>query len=171
MTIERWKPIDGWPKYEVSDHGRIKRVAGGKGAKPGTILKGSVSKNGYRTVFLYDGSGGAKCHYVHRLVLEAFCGTTDGQQCNHLDTDRLNNRIDNLEWATAAENNLHARTINPPRYATGSRIHTTKLCPADVVEIRKRLRRGESRRSIGRWFGVNHKAISAIANGRTWAWV
>lgn len=71
------------------------------------LLKGSADKYGYRTYrMVVDGK---KKHIKgHRLVLNAFRGVCPNKSTNHLDGDKQNNRLDNLEWVTVAENNRHA---------------------------------------------------------------
>ena len=166
-----WRTIRGHDAYAVSDTGEVKRTRRGKGTAC-TTLKGIVNPStGYVVVNLYDGTGTSTTHYVHRLVLQAFTGGPEGRQCNHIDGDRQNNRLDNLEWCTAAENNRDARAKRPPQYATGDAVHTTKLTPPDVVQIRTAVERGASMRSQALAYGIDHKTVSAIVHRRTWAWV
>ena len=108
-----WKPISEWEgRYEVSNYGRVKSLARmtstGNRSVPERILKPNVMK-GYQCVTLqYDGA--VKVYRVHRLVIEAF-GTaqpTAEHQVNHIDGDKANNCIWNLEWVTPKENTDHA---------------------------------------------------------------
>jgi hypothetical protein len=78
-----------------SSYGRIKN-------KNSTNF-GSSERNGYRRVKI-----AAKTYSVHRLIAEAFLSNPDCKpQVNHIDFDRGNNRVENLEWVTASENILH----------------------------------------------------------------
>lgn len=101
MTNERWRPIRGFPGYEVSDHGRVKSLAREYhyGSHDDMILA-QGDRHGYRCVTLFrDG----KRHYksVHRLVADAFIPNPDMLPIvNHKDETRSNNRADNLEWCT-----------------------------------------------------------------------
>lgn len=102
---EEWKKIiiDGMTTfYSVSNFGRVRNDS------KGTYLKGSVWNNGYRMVHLRYRLD--KMCSVHRLVMKAFkpCDDMDFLQVNHIDGDKLNNNISNLEWTTALENMRHS---------------------------------------------------------------
>ena len=56
-------------------------------------------------------SGGSKSFFVHRLMLQAFLRPGTGNHCNHIDGDKNNNSIDNLEWTTPAENIRHYHDV------------------------------------------------------------
>lgn len=100
--LESWLPVVGFEKlYRVSDAGRVKRVADQK------LLK--QTKNRYLTVQLRDIEANKQFHRnVHRLVAEAFLGVSEVLVVNHIDHDRYNNHVSNLEWVTQQENVLHS---------------------------------------------------------------
>ena len=112
-TIEHWLPVIGFEdSYEVSDHGRVRSLDRtvhnrSKGATRirGRELKQMETKKGYLTVALYKG-GVRQIRPVHRLVLEAFVGSSPGSasQACHADGDPKNNRLSNLRWASNGEN-------------------------------------------------------------------
>lgn len=106
MSEERWLPVVGHEGlYEVSDIGRVRRIAGGRGARAGRVLGGKISDPGYRAVSL----GADHTERVHVLVAAAFIGPRPaGYTINHRDGDKLNNTVENLEYATYSENNRHA---------------------------------------------------------------
>ena len=97
--------------YSVSKDGFIlsheKEMPNG-GIKAKRILKPSLSKSGYLTVRLSkNGVGITKT--LHRLVLSNFIDNIDNlPQINHKDGNKLNNKIDNLEWCSASHNTKHA---------------------------------------------------------------
>lgn len=98
---EIWKHIPNCHKYDVSNFGRVK---GPKG-----ILKPTVSNWGYDRIRIIDNTGEKKSFRVHRLVAQAFIPNPDNKpEVNHLDGDKQNNAMWNLEWATAAENKNHS---------------------------------------------------------------
>ena len=120
MADKLWLPIKGWEKYEVSNQGEVRNRETGK------ILKQSLDrKNGYLYVRLQIGNR-KKNFKIHRLVAEYFIPNPDGKPCvNHIDGNKLNNSVTNLEWVTHQENNVHAleeglriRTNNRPIIAT-----------------------------------------------------
>jgi hypothetical protein len=105
---ELWADLDDFPAYQVSTHGRVRRIAPSKsrGAKPGTILKPG-HRRGYQTVMLYSPEHPKGTNaWVHRLVALTFIGQAPHRdmQVAHWDDVKSNNRLDNLRWATPAEN-------------------------------------------------------------------
>lgn len=110
-----WKPVVGYEEsYEVSNYGEIRGVdryvSNGKGLslKRGVIKSLKTDKDGYFRVYLSKNSK-KKQHLVHRLVAQAFLGNVEEKPCvNHIDGDKQNNYVNNLEWVTRSENDLHA---------------------------------------------------------------
>ena len=110
IGYETWNPIEGYPRYEVSDFGRVRSLdypvhyRRENGAEWSRIERGRVLKprrlpNGYLRVCL----GADYEDYIHRLVLLAFVGPCpEGMQCAHDDGDRGNNRLSNLASAFEA---------------------------------------------------------------------
>lgn len=97
------KDFEGY--YQVSNLGRVKRLAGSPRCKEDRILKQGSQKTGYLFVNLSK-NGKYTIKRVHRLVMENFCPVENMEnlQVNHLDEDRTNNRLDNLQWCTCQEN-------------------------------------------------------------------
>lgn len=96
--IELWLPVVGNPNYEVSSNGNVRNATTGK------ILNQEITYRGYARVGL---SG--KHYYVHRLVADAFYdGYNENFDINHIDGNKLNNFIGNLERCTRSENIQHA---------------------------------------------------------------
>lgn len=105
---EVWKPVVGYEGlYEVSNKGNVVSLK----RNMRTILSPSIKSNGYLQLCLYK-KGKGKSLYVHRLVAESFLDRVDGkEQVNHLDEDKLNNSVENLEWCTSKENNAHGTRV------------------------------------------------------------
>lgn len=96
--MEQWGPIENCPPYQVSSWGRVRN-------KKGLILKPDLTPSGYLRVLLttLDGTRTNRC--VHRLVAGTFVDNGEGKPyVNHVDGNRTNNTISNLEWVTPQEN-------------------------------------------------------------------
>lgn len=107
---EIWKDIEGYEgHYQVSNLGRVKSF---KSSFSGRIIKIRNNK-GYGMVDLRNTEGKKTFPLVHRLVAKHFLKKIEGKNyINHKDGDKLNNRIDNLEWCTHSENMKHAYKNN-----------------------------------------------------------
>ena len=113
--MEIWKDIKDYEEqYEVSSYGRIRNK------RTQQILKGDKNSLGYCRVTLY--SPIKKRFFVHRLVAYHFVdGYSEELVVNHKDGNKQNNNVENLEWVTKSENDLHAyklglRKANPSQY-------------------------------------------------------
>lgn len=132
-TNERWKPIDGFDGYEVSDSGNVRSYVGWKrrGLAEPKVLKGALRKSGYMFVILCASNGKHIAKDIHRLVAEAFIENRYGKkQVNHINGVKTDNRAANLEWCTSSENIAHA-------YNTGLRSVSEKQKHANVLRARK----------------------------------
>lgn len=102
MSEEVWKDVEGMDKYQVSNTGLVRNK------KTNCLMHQKIGRDGhYLSVYLTN-NGHENTYRVHRLVAEAFLGKQPGMMVNHIDGNKLNNHVDNLEWCTARENNLHA---------------------------------------------------------------
>ncbi|TVS29787.1 NUMOD4 motif-containing HNH endonuclease [Corynebacterium sanguinis] len=110
-TQEQWRPIPGYPSYEASDKGNVRskdhQSWNGVGwfTKKGRVLKKTINAHGRYVVTVKDESGKRQTLLVHIIVMLAFVGPRPaGMHIAHWDGDRLNNRLDNLRYATPKEN-------------------------------------------------------------------
>lgn len=119
MSMEEWRDVEGYNGiYQVSDAGRVrsKWIPSSSSDRQKVahfyhILKPVKASNGYYNVTFCDESGNKKQKSIQRLVAEAFIPNTENKpQVNHIDGDKYNNGVDNLEWATSRENILHAHS-------------------------------------------------------------
>ena len=137
--MEIWKDVvidDGKysNRYQVSDYGQVRAHPDVKvrGAKAGRILFQADDGRGYKQVYLYHDY---KQHTVkvHRLVATAFIGERpDGMTVNHIDGDKGNNKLSNLEYITNQDNQRHAhRVIEGRSYIE---VNGEKLCIPEALE-------------------------------------
>lgn len=153
---ETWKPVRGYEGlYNVSSAGRVKSLARktitmNRGV-PERILTPNVM-NGYCCVTLRKDNK-VKVFRIHRLVAEAFIGEqpTTKHQINHIDGNKQNNSVCNLEWCTPRENTAHA-------YKTGLR----KSAPTE--ETRKKLADGTRKR----WESQEYREAQREMMANTW---
>ena len=120
LIDEMWRDIKGYEGlYQVSNFGKVKslnksiiRNNGRKQTFKEKTLKEGLSGNGYYSVSLTK-NGKGKTFNIHKLVAIAFIENKNNDKCvNHIDGNKLNNTVGNLEWVTSQENVKHA-------YATG----------------------------------------------------
>jgi hypothetical protein len=109
---------------------------------------------------------------MHHLVLEHFGPPKPSadHQCNHIDGDKSNNRVENLEWVTPAENMAHAAATGllSPVSVRGVHHPNAKLNPAAVLDVRRRAANGELLKEIAKAHGVTRGTICDVVYGRTW---
>lgn len=187
---EVWKDIPRVAgKYQVSNQGRLKRLRYESTMSNQTtswsqvfeekILSGVVDSHGYRQGSLVGLDNKHWQPLVHRLVADAFLPQPSEElvsEClkgghrvvliNHKDGDRLNNRVDNLEWCTPSYNNEYS----PQDYSfrSGSKA-VQAILTEDDVDIIMSLRGKQSQQSIADMFGVKQITISNIYTGRSWS--
>ena len=109
--METFKDIPGYENlYQVSNLGNIKSLK-----RPGAkekLLKGEIDQDGYIRITLTK-NGKTKKYKAHRLVMMAFNNTNDSSlQVNHIDGNKKNNKLENLEWCTASYNTRHSYINN-----------------------------------------------------------
>jgi oligoribonuclease NrnB/cAMP/cGMP phosphodiesterase (DHH superfamily) len=161
---QQWKHVVGYEGlYEVSDQGNVRSLdriiieknTGKKRYLKGKDLSIANSKRGYRVVVLCK-EGVEKMKNVHQLVCEAFAPNPENKPCiNHKDLNRLNNHLENLEWCTYEENNLHSIKF-------GSRGKAVlQLDDNGILE-----NRFESIREAEEKTGIQHSNITAVCKGK-----
>lgn len=110
MREEIWKDIDGFPGYQVSDRGNVRcfRDFHGNITDKFRILKPLMNKDTYLYVDLYTAEHKQVHKRIHRLVADAFLGPNPDLVINHIDGNKQNNILSNIEWVTAERNSTLA---------------------------------------------------------------
>lgn len=154
---EVWKDIEGYEGlYQVSTCGNIKSLPKVRRNGTGTyiqkerLLKPSNTSTGYKKVELCK-DGKRKSFKVHRLVAIAFIPNPDNKpEVNHIDGNKINNNIDNLEWVTSSENSVHA-------YETGLNSNKKDLDEKEIIYMYCEL--NMTMQEIAKHFNVPIKSI------------
>lgn len=162
-NTDRWVDIKGYEGlYKVSDTGEIYSVISDRLLKVDLLGK-------YPQIKLYSKLGVKKSHLIHRLAYSSFVGDIPDRYCiNHIDGNKFNNSLLNLECVTYSENNLHALRTGLKVSPTGSKWHRSKLREEQVKEIKLFLSQGKTNTSISKLFNVHRVTISDISRGKTW---
>jgi len=155
---EIWKPIEGYEQhYEISNLGNVKSLAKVAYRKTGSVLKRTLDKvlklnngsGGYKFVFLFK-----KNLLVHRLVALHFLDVDSNKKyVNHIDGDKHNNCMSNLEWCTSSHNQAHA-------YKNGLR--KSLLSDDDKIKILTLRKSGLTYPKIAEQFNVSQQRIAQV---------
>jgi len=166
-----WKDILGYGgDYQISNHGDVRSCKTGKWK----VLARKLNTHGYFCSWLYK-NGKVKGRRNARLVALAFVENPHNKpQVNHIDGNKQNDCVDNLEWCTARENVQHAYdtglAVSPNR---GENCHNHKLNEHQVRRIRlmREINPKMMYKSIAKMFGVTKDAIGLIVRRERWAHV
>lgn len=176
---EIWKTVYGFDDYLVSNLGRVKTksrklrythaVTGDEHFRVSSERFLKIYSNdltGYKFVQLYLNKKSYN-KTIHRLVAENFLIPTMGADTvNHIDGNKHNNIVDNLEWCTNAYNHEHATKTGLK--AKGGEIGTSKLNDKCIVAINKLIKLGWKQADIAELFEVSRPTITLINTGVTW---
>lgn len=171
MSRDDFVPIPGYPSYEINHQGivkskdRVLRKADGT-MQPikGRILSPGRGSHGYLTVSLHE-NGNGKSHCLHRLVATTFLGFQDGKDVNHMDGDKQNNDVSNLEWVTRQQNIQHAFKHGLSK--TGKGHHSFKGSIVAVNSVTGETFKMSGTKDITSR-GFNHSRVYCIANGKNY---
>lgn len=168
---EIWKPIKNYENlYSISNLGRVRSkdrqrlgVGGSIRNCKGKILKANPNQSGHLLVNLYDEEGKSKKALVHRLVAEAFISNPENLPCvNHIDENKLNNCVDNLEWCTITYNNTYS-------HLEENLYKKTDNYPIAVIQYSlsgEEINRYISYSQAEKGTGIDHGGISACCRGK-----
>lgn len=193
---EVWKPIAGYPRYEVSNLGFLRNAPGASRSRLVKPIKGHPTIHGYLQFALYNN---AKSRHLtaHRVVWETFVGPVpSGFELDHVNGDKQDNRLSNLEAVTRQENirralatgltptgdrhwarrlpervkrgEQHWSRSKPERICRGERQGTSKLTEDAVRDIRRRVDNGEERKNLAKEYAVDRSLIDMIMRRVAW---
>lgn len=151
-----------YPRYIISKSGEVYDSFRRK------YLNLFINTHGYHSCSINTGSG-HKLKRVHRLVAETFLTDSEfyGLDVNHIDGNKTNNNLSNLEWCTRSHNIRHAinMKLNPSQ---GETHHNAVLTEETVKTICELLKSGYKNSEIMQMMGVNKDTVAHIKNGSLW---
>lgn len=155
-------------KYLIDENGNIwSPYRGGKYLSP------APTKKGYYRIVLQTNQG-RKTFQLHRLVLETFnpVNNCENLEVNHIDGDKSNNSLSNLEWCSGSFNVRHALDTGLAIPARGEQVGGNKLTEKQVLEICELLKNSNmSLQQIGNIYGVSKHCIFDIKRKKSWNWL
>ena len=139
ISNEIWVPINNYDGYEISNFGNVRSISRyitDKNNKDiyrkGKILSKNKINSGYLMVD-FNINGIHKRELVHRLVAKAFIPNINNfPEVNHIDENKLNNHVDNLEWCDGVSNKIHSNVFNKGAKAVSKKI---KVISPDGKEV------------------------------------
>ena len=151
--------IPGHPGFSCDTDG----VIYGKRGKP---LAGYIDRCGYHEVLLSE-NGKTKNYLAHRLVLASFkpCENMDELQTNHKNGNKLDNRLDNLEWCSRSENIRHSYSNGLQKVITNPHGTFRVLAPDDLATIRDMHAQGFTDKAIAERIGCSREIVSRKIRG------
>lgn len=162
---EVWKPIKGLEGvYKISNKGNVLSFQKAKPYK----MKNNLNAKYYRVLLSSNGYFLIK---IHRLVAEAFIPNPLNKPCvNHINGIKTDNRVENLEWCTASENQLHAYRTGLCKAPFGQNHSNAKLNEKQVRLILhlKNCRPKMARKDIGKLFNITVQTVGELWRGESW---
>jgi len=171
--MERWKNIKGYEGlYQVSNNGNVKSLVSNK------LLKQCINQDGYHQVCLYK-NGHKKNMLVHRLIAEAFIPNPDNKPTiNHIDGNRANNDLNNLEYATMQEQLVHSvnilghkRIINDYCRQRQKELHEKKVKRSDGIIFNSIKEASGGNETLRKCINKCVKGYCKTASGYSWQYL
>lgn len=159
INQEEWKKIED-TNYSISSFGRIRNDLKNR------FLKGTKSSNGYLRVVIRK----KRAERIHLLVAKYFLKKPENTtEINHIDGNKINNKVNNLEWTTHRENIIHAYKNNLMDLHTkahGEAHINAKLSTKDVEKIKYLRNKNITYKEISRIMNISHQYAAKICNNK-----
>lgn len=159
-VTELWKPLEEYRGIKISSFGRVWKAAN-KSRKERILTEFPKDRDGYCRCSVQRLDGTWTSQPVHRLVAKAFISNPENKQSvNHIDNNRQNNRVENLEWATPKENVYHS-FINGKRKFVKDVPRKTTLTDFQISQIDK-LRELYTVNQLSKLFNIEYQTLKNI---------
>lgn len=165
--MEVWRWVKGYEGiYKVSNIGNVMSMDNRNGRKPGYIKKLYVGKRGYKVTDLKYQNRKRKNVKVHRIVAEAFIDNPLSKpQVNHINGDKHDNRVHNLEWATAKENTRHAIKNGLLVPLTKNHSYNMKYSNEQCQDVIRRVKSGMKYAEAGEIYSMPYSTVAHLIRG------
>lgn len=180
--MEIWKIIENSKGYAISNLGRVKRLECKKWCKINNnystykeklLTPSNKNTKKYWRIRIYYNDGSTVVESVHRLVAKAFIPNPENlEQVNHIDGNKDNNRVENLEWVTNKYNIQHSIKIGlrdeMRENAFGEGSNLNKYPEELIKKIPKAIIKTGSYSKAAQLLGISKTLITEIKAGRAW---
>lgn len=169
---EEWKQVVGWEDfYMVSSYGRflslprnVKRAYDRIETSKHKLLKYHLAGRGYAAICLCV-DGRKERRYIHRMVAEAFLKNKDNKpQIDHIDGDKLNNKVSNLRWCTNSENQINPITSKKKSFSRSGKEYPKLFVPIVAIDEEKNVVHFKSFKEAKR-YGFDKSNIHKVLKG------
>ena len=152
---EIWKTVRGFKDYEVSNFGNVRKYLTKE------LISINTSSNGYKTVSLRKKKKDSRSILLHRIMAETFLPKI---QVNHIDGDKTNNKLENLEWSNGSLNTKHAYSLGLAKKI----IRNNKLGTfIDEIKNKYTGKRGDLT-NLAKEYNCSVSAIYEIVHNKSW---
>lgn len=159
--------IKNYPSYLIYEDGRV------YSKKTKRFLKQCLNRGGYFIVNLSKKGEKPKSHRVHRLVAENLLppAPEDRKDVNHIDGDKTNNHVSNLEWSNKVLNGVHAHKLglNKSPELRGEDHGCCVLTEADILNIRALKLQKVSNAEIAKIYNISKTHVWRIVTKQSWS--
>jgi hypothetical protein len=168
---EAWRTLPGFSKYEFSSFGNVRSrdsIDSMGRLKRGIVLKLQKSSNGY-VILTLSSDNAKKTFQIHRLIATAFVPNDSNLPCvNHINGNKQDNKVQNLQWCSYSENNQHAfdSKLKLPTKQDGR--PGTKLSLSKARLIRELARCGSEAEALAERFKVCKQMVKDVIANKRW---